>query len=230
MQAELYELIKNQKPLMTETGYWETSCATSKWSINLSSIATKLIQETGRFCESYASDFLINWQTIEDLLTRPMDTFLDHDLFGMQIFGIRQMGVDGIAYLLSRAKNNTCRMDDYYRKVYAVVWLITPETKEIKIKLYDIHSQCYELQKPYRKDLFAIKQEGTPDILFDQLNRNLQPVHVKNISDHEKQIITYIYEKDNIRHFTLDQAAITDDKKVTTGRICMITHTNTNNP
>ena len=37
----------------------------NSWEINTSSILTKLIQEAGRWCESYASDLFIRWGVIQ---------------------------------------------------------------------------------------------------------------------------------------------------------------------
>ena len=36
--------------------------------VNLSTIATMLIQSVGRFAESYASDFIISWDTVRDII------------------------------------------------------------------------------------------------------------------------------------------------------------------
>lgn len=33
-------------------------------NLNVSDIATRLIQEVGRFCERYASDFIIGWDAV----------------------------------------------------------------------------------------------------------------------------------------------------------------------
>ena len=71
-------------------------------NINISSIITKLIQETGRFTENYASDLLYD---------------IDH--------GIRENGVDGNSFLMNRLKDSLgyYGYPDYarnYRKIYAV--------------------------------------------------------------------------------------------------------------
>ena len=37
-------------------------------NLNMSSISTRLIQDVGRFCERYASDFLISWDAVRKQL------------------------------------------------------------------------------------------------------------------------------------------------------------------
>lgn len=70
-----------------EKGYY--SVTNHKWEINYSSILTKLIQETGRFCENYASDLFIQWKyRIDDRLEN--GTIID----GTEVFAIRENSVD----------------------------------------------------------------------------------------------------------------------------------------
>ena len=47
---------RSNRTLCTETGTLD--------NLNLSSIATRLIQEVGRFGESYASEFIISWDAV----------------------------------------------------------------------------------------------------------------------------------------------------------------------
>ena len=100
-----------------------TECG-SKWSnLNISSITTKLIQETGRFCENYASDLLINIDRMNehikemDVLKTPEKAYV--------AFGIRQLGVDGNAYVALRIYEGGQHasykvISDYYRKIFCV--------------------------------------------------------------------------------------------------------------
>lgn len=88
-------------------------------NINLSSIATKLIQAAGRWCEAYASDFLISWDETRSTVRKHMQTsdVLPADVI---LFGMRRNGVDHNEYIASRLYNNIDFNSEYYRKVYGV--------------------------------------------------------------------------------------------------------------
>ena len=99
-----YEMIDNT------FGHWSES--NQEYSINLSSIYTKLIQETGRFCERFASDVLYGIKTLESFMneTGPFEV--------TEFFGLRENGVDGFEYIMHNFKNGYSA--SYYRKIYAV--------------------------------------------------------------------------------------------------------------
>lgn len=85
----------------------------SFWEINTSSILTKLIQEAGRWCESYASDLFIRWGTIQKgLETATVEP-------GKHVFAFRESGVDGNReyknYPDACGSYSSC---DYYRAVW----------------------------------------------------------------------------------------------------------------
>lgn len=83
---------------------------TKEFDINYSSILTKLIQEAGRWCESYASDLFCDWMVL-------MKKLSDEAYKGETcLFGFRKMGVDHNAYILSRLDNGS--PTDYYRSVW----------------------------------------------------------------------------------------------------------------
>lgn len=93
------------------TGSWAHTWGREQYSINYSSILTELIQAAGRWCEYYASDLFIDWQTVDQILQKPhedgRETFM---------FGFRQMGVDGNTYVqYSREKN---QLNATYRALY----------------------------------------------------------------------------------------------------------------
>ncbi len=79
-------------------------------NIYLYDITNFMIGQVGRFCESYATDFLISW-----------DSFIKHvkeDEEGIHYFGIRESGVDGDTYTFNTCKNG--EVGRRYRKLYAV--------------------------------------------------------------------------------------------------------------
>ena len=113
-------------------------------SINLSSIATKLIQEAGRWCESYASDFIITWDVVREAVTKHLQTteMLSADVF---TFGMRRNGVDHNEYIASKLYNGIDFNTETYRKVYAVQILDHDsedgDGKHVYVTLKDVTSE-----------------------------------------------------------------------------------------
>lgn len=102
------------------------------FDINYSSILTKLIQECGRLCESYASDLFIDWNSIvQKLKGKTMET-------STHLFGIREMGVDHNEFVLMRYNNYTHARHEY-RKIYRLNIIIDDDL---------IRMELYEIQKP----------------------------------------------------------------------------------
>ena len=104
------------------------------FSINYSSILTKLIQECGRLCESYASDLFIGWNIIDEKIQeKTMET-------STYLFGIREMGVDHNPFVLSRYNNSGCHAKYEYRKIYRLDIIVDGDS---------IRMELYEIDKPY---------------------------------------------------------------------------------
>ena len=81
---------------------------------NFSSEWSRLICEAGRWCESYASDILIDFESIKAYLERPKN---GEESEGREFwFGFRQMGVDGLSFIQSRTER------EYASHVYRAVW------------------------------------------------------------------------------------------------------------
>ena len=104
---------------ITETGSYNP--LEGKWEINYSSILTRLIQEAGRWCESYASDLFVQWKySIDQKLdngTLYTDTF---------VFAFRDSGVDSEEWYENHKNEH-----NYYR----AIWFLDVETNEGKIKM-----------------------------------------------------------------------------------------------
>ena len=104
---------------ITETGSYNP--LEGKWEINYSSILTRLIQEAGRWCESYASDLFVQWKyKIDQKLdngTLYTDTF---------VFAFRDSGVDSEEWYENHKNEH-----NYYR----AVWFLDVVTDEGKIKM-----------------------------------------------------------------------------------------------
>ena len=104
------------------------------FKINYSSILTKLIQECGRLCESYASDLFIDWSTIDKKLQeKTLET-------SVHLFGIREMGVDHNEFILSRYNNYGYHARYEYRKMYRLNIIVDGDS---------ITMELYEIDKPH---------------------------------------------------------------------------------
>jgi hypothetical protein len=93
------------KPIVEEGRF---SAYSGNWEINYSGILSRLIQEAGRFCESFASDLFIDWKTVEE----EIESMKDGGAVSF-LFGFRQMGVDHAAFVLARYENNTHAEHEY---------------------------------------------------------------------------------------------------------------------
>ena len=93
-----------------ENGAWLTSLK----DCNFSTEWSRLINEAGRWCESYASDILIDFETIEAYLGQLAN---GEESEGREFwFGFRQMGVDNLAFIRSRTER------EYASHTYRAVW------------------------------------------------------------------------------------------------------------
>ena len=85
------------------------------------------IQDVGRFCERFASDFIISWDMVrKQLEPRPVT----EPYYTVEIFGIRRAGVDHNNFFLSHLRNDSrgryfC-CENVYRKVLALGIEILP--------------------------------------------------------------------------------------------------------
>ena len=115
-------------------GTREYEASGRNFDLNYSSILTKLIQECGRLCESYASDLFITWNEIVDKLKeKTMET-------STYLFGIREMGVDHNDFVLMRYNHEGCCAKQEYRKIYRLDVLVDDDLTKMKL---------YEIDRPY---------------------------------------------------------------------------------
>jgi hypothetical protein len=117
------EIIKDLQAALrgeiTETGTYNR--IENKWEINYSSILTKLIQEAGRWCEYYASDLFILWESIVKKLD---DGSMSSSSY---VFAFRESGVDGNSWYANHSED-----EDYYR----AVWFVDITTEEGKMIMW----------------------------------------------------------------------------------------------
>ena len=82
---------------------------------NFSSEWSRLICEAGRWCESYASDLMIDMDSVRAYLigiVEGMEKPENKEFW----FGFRQSGVDGLSFIQSRTER------EYASHVYRAVW------------------------------------------------------------------------------------------------------------
>lgn len=106
--------------------------------INYSSILSRLIQEAGRWCKSYASDLFIDWRSIDEAIRN------DGLESGSHLFGFRESGVDGERFILSRYAHRA----DYgdagleYRSIWRLDIDVDNDTEggwqDIRMSLYEV--------------------------------------------------------------------------------------------
>lgn len=86
--------------------------------INVSAIASILIENAGRWCKHYASDVIISWDEVREKLSKHVKTLdvLETDII---TFAFRQSGVDSNHYLLNRIEDGT-NISLHYSEIFAV--------------------------------------------------------------------------------------------------------------
>ena len=123
MEKISLENLNLKETIMKESGSWEKKSIDSpnkgKFSINYSSILSKLILEAGKHCKYHASDLFIDWKIID----RELENF-DYK-GGRYIFGFREMGVDHNSYF----ENWLGNPDFYGMDRYLAVWVLDVSVK-----------------------------------------------------------------------------------------------------
>lgn len=179
-------------PLFRETGGFSADFP-HRLIINLSSIETFLIQETGRYCERYASDLLVTWNSIKE-------TMADRNPFShvsYQFLGIRKSGVDGLSYVMANMqqyKHQVSYLEQYYRKLYGIRILHpTAEKPFVTIELRDCSQDLHQLARYIDETDFQLdsylKQQDESDVTL--LSNVYKAYHTYN----ELQFIKEYVEK-----------------------------------
>lgn len=143
--AIFMRLFDKEKSIMTAEG-GITNNATDPYVINTSSIATLLIHAAGRWCEYYASDFIISWDSVREIIKEICASEDEEIQPRIVVFGFRRSGVDGNAYVYSNmTQYENGYIDNYYAKIYAVKISCTrsedcPNYKTVCVDIRDIKS------------------------------------------------------------------------------------------
>ena len=148
--------------LFTQYGYDKPICTKGESyeyrvgiDINYSSILTRLIQEAGRYCESYASDLFIYWKRI--------DTQLDNESIEDQtlLFGFREFGVDSKDVIQYWANDNPHGFGNRYRSIWRLDIEVTVDpdywwnkpNKTVAMKLYRVSAPSGWTYMNFKKEL-----------------------------------------------------------------------------
>lgn len=101
------------KPI-TADGY--ISHYSGKYEINYSSVLSCLICAAGRYCESYASDLFIDWNTVLEFIDSASET--DDDMKTSFLFGFRESGIDHNSFVFSHYDSAGQYAQYRYRAMY----------------------------------------------------------------------------------------------------------------
>lgn len=101
-------------------------------NINLSTILTKLIQETGRFVERFASDLIIDWDNVRHAIDNENE---ETQYFA---FGLRKDGVDSGTYITANMQHHW--NSEHYRRIYCVA-ISHSDGNKVTVELRDIQSE-----------------------------------------------------------------------------------------
>lgn len=122
---------------IVEKGYKQPSgdC----YGINLSSILTRLIQDTGRFCDTHADDVLFDIEDIVDIAKHGVEGRIPD--VAIKAVGIRANGVDGAEYIFSNMNSNW--HNDYYRRIYGIriTHAVEHDMDTVTVELRDIKAE-----------------------------------------------------------------------------------------
>lgn len=185
-------------PVITETGSYSQNL--KKYNVNLSSIATFLIQNVGRFCEHYASDFLITWNDVTQALKTEKQNFRE-----LIFFGIRKSGVDHDSYILSNLETHhhlAGYIEQYYRKIFAVE--IRAEDGYVWVTLKDVTNTLYYTNEaPHEIEINNCLSGNSITFTFDEKSENDEPQACVTLND--DSCIRITYEEQNVyavyRHY-----------------------------
>lgn len=124
-----YDCFHTRGTAITAEGY----VYQNKAEINMSSIYTKLIQEAGRFCDAYASDLIIEIDSVR----KAIECYESKDFY----FGFRDMGVDHNAFIECRSLNEL--------REYRAIWKLSLAFTEDDYYQYKITASLCQVTYSY---------------------------------------------------------------------------------
>ena len=130
-----------------------------KFRHDMSDVYTKLIQQVGRFVEYYASDLLID---IDSMSRSMLDVAKGDADSVLCVFGLRESGVDHLAYVkcqMSSYLHNSSCFGNYYRKIYAVRIMLRKLPEESENPAGKLVVEFKEINKELSHELWRLGNE-----------------------------------------------------------------------
>lgn len=122
-------------------------------NINISDITTFLIQNVGRYCDRYASDLLISHESLINTINN-----LNPDRKNEYLWlGLRESGVDGIAYIIASMKDHSPEyIAAYYRKVFCIK-ISSVFMGKFTVELADMSNDIYSIACKVKETDFTLE-------------------------------------------------------------------------
>lgn len=143
------------KPLFSDTGevYDNPYNFSNPVNINISDITTFLIQNVGRYCDRYASDLLISHESLINTINN-----LNPDRKNEYLWlGLRESGVDGIAYIIASMKDHSPEyIAAYYRKVFCIK-ISSVFMGKFTVELADMSNDIYSIACKVKETDFTLE-------------------------------------------------------------------------
>ncbi len=143
------------KPLFSDTGevYDNPYNFSNPVNINISDITTFLIQNVGRYCDRYASDLLISYESLINTINN-----LNPDRKNEYLWlGLRKSGVDGIAYIIANMKDHSPEyIATYYRKVFCIK-ISSVFMGKFTVELADMSNDIYSIACKVKETDFTLE-------------------------------------------------------------------------
>lgn len=143
------------KPLFSDTGevYDNPYNFSNPVNINISDITTFLIQNVGRYCDRYASDLLISYESLINTINN-----LNPDRKNEYLWlGLRESGVDGIAYIIASMKDHSPEyIAAYYRKVFCIK-ISSVFMGKFTVELADMSNDIYSIACKVKETDFTLQ-------------------------------------------------------------------------
>mgnify|MGYP004674058749 CR=1 FL=1 len=163
--------------LFSNTGevYDHTDNFSNPVNINISDISTFLIQNVGRYCDRYASDLFISHESLMNTINNLNPDRKTEYMW----FGLRESGIDGIAYIIANIKDHSPEyVSEYYRKVFCIrissvfIGRFTVELADMSYEIYSIARKVKETDFTLQDYDASIGNENNRynDKLYEMLN------------------------------------------------------------
>ena len=117
-------------------------------TLNLSTIASTLIGQAGRWCEHYASDFIITWDTVRNIINEHMSS-TERCETEYVAFGFRRNGVDSNSFIASRLHSDVSNGLKEYAHIFVIEIRDDVEVgwKNVHVSLKNVDDAIYSVMR-----------------------------------------------------------------------------------